>query len=492
MKNLIFVSLLFFTMFIFNSCEQEPINTDSNQMLIIDQGAISIDPNMSMTYTVSLINLNGEISSPSNVSWTSGNTDVATINSSGAVSIAGTGVTNIKASVEIGGTTLVAEVPLSVIVPGLFAVSPSAILADGNFPDMPLECIYLGIGSTSYSFQSSNTSVATVSSSGLVSFVGAGNCEITVTANGLNGSPTFVIPVLVMGNVTIDLPVTRIAISPSSYAMLKTESHQFSAKAYNKNNEEQNVTIEWEIEDPSIASVDANGTITPLSVGETYVKASAKGITAKASLTVAPEKVLVLDPYYVSKSAGQSQQFTAQQYSVTRVNGDLTLGSPTTPSGLQWEIPSYGIAIFDVATVDNNGLVTIKSNATGGMLTFVYAYDPNDTDLEPGVAMLDVAMGSGGPGGCDCGTQDAAAASISISSPTTLSLSMGGQAQIQAQVLDAAGNAVSGASITYCSDNIQLANVDTNGLISATGLSSGTANITVCHGNLSQTIVVNL
>ena len=185
MKNLIYASISLLIALSFGSCKQEIVDNDANQLLIIDQGAVSIDPNMSINYTASLVNLNGQISAASNVSWSSSNTDVATISSSGSVSISQTGISTIQASVEVGGVTLTAEVPLSVVVPGLFAVSPSAILGDINFPDIPLECIYLGTGSTSYGFQSSNTSVATVSSSGVVSFVGAGSCEITVTANGL-------------------------------------------------------------------------------------------------------------------------------------------------------------------------------------------------------------------------------------------------------------------------------------------------------------------
>ena len=492
MKNLIYASISLLIALSFGSCKQEIVDNDANQLLIIDQGAVSIDPNMSINYTASLVNLNGQISAASNVSWSSSNTDVATISSSGSVSISQTGISTIQASVEVGGVTLTAEVPLSVVVPGLFAVSPSAILGDINFPDIPLECIYLGTGSTSYGFQSSNTSVATVSSSGVVSFVGAGSCEITVTANGLSGNPTIIVPVLVLGTTTIDLPVTRIAINPTSYAMLKSESQQFSAKAYNKNNEEQNVTIDWEVEDPAIASVDANGTITPLAIGDTYVKASAKGISARAALTVVPSKLLIVDPYFVSKPAGQTQQFTVQQHNVSRVNGELTLGAATAASNITWEIPSFGISAFDIATIDNNGLATIKSDATPGLSTVVLAYDPNDQELEPGIAILEVPFGSGGGTGCNCGTQDAAAASINLTSSSTVNLSFGGQSQIQAAVLDATGNTLSTAAIVYCSDNTSIAEVNINGEISATGFGTGTANITVCNGNLNQTVVVNL
>lgn len=93
--------------------------------------------------------------------------------------------------------------------------------------------------------------------------------------------------------------------------------------------------------------------------------------------------------------------------------------------------------------------------------------------------------------GCNCGNQDAAASSITLSSSNTVTLSVGQTSQIQAEVVDAQGNPVSGASLTYCSDNIQVADVSSGGKITATGF-SGTATITVCHGNLSKTVSVTL
>ena len=137
-------------------------------------------------------------------------------------------------------------------------------------------------------------------------------------------------------------------------------------------------------------------------------------------------------------------------------------------------------------------MATIKSDATPGLSTVVLAYDPNDQELEPGIAILEVPFGSGGGTGCNCGTQDAAAASINLTSSSTVNLSFGGQSQIQAAVLDATGNTLSTAAIVYCSDNTSIAEVNINGEISATGFGTGTANITVCHGNLNQTVVVNL
>jgi hypothetical protein len=488
-----YISFLFFTftLLFFNSCQTGDIDKDSNQLLVIENGAMSVEPGQNIMYTAALIDVSGNRTTASNVTWSSGNSTVASISSNGQVTIGEVGISTIKASVDIGGVTLSAEVPLSIQVPGLFAVAPAAILVDTEFPDLGLEAIYLGTSSTTYSYQSSDANVASISSTGLVRFVGAGSCQITVTANGLTGTPSVVVPVVVLGAITIPLPISRIVLNPSSSNILKTETAQYTAKAYNFDNQEVNTTFSWSVVDPTIASVDASGNITPLKVGTTTIRATSEGITGSAELFVSPNKVILVDPYYTTVPAGQTKQFTAKQYDVVRVNGELALGSMTTPTGLTWDIPTYGFSIFDIATVDQNGLATVKSNATIGLITYVMASDPSDPDISPGVGVLSVAISSGG-GNCNCGTQDAAAASLNLISSDNINLSFGQTAQIQAEVLDALGNPISNAALVYCSDNLQVADVDFNGEISATSFTSNTATLRVCHGNLSKTITVNV
>jgi hypothetical protein len=461
----------------------------SNQLLVIENGAMSAEPGQNITYTAALIDVSGNKRSGTNVTWSSSNSATATISASGQVTIGDIGFSTIKASIEVGGVTLTAEAPLNIQIPGLFAVAPAAILVDTDFPDLGLEAIYLGTGSTTYSYQSSDASIASVSSTGMVSFVGAGSCQITVTANGLTNSPSVVVPVVVLGAISLPLPISRIVLNPTSNSILKTETAQYIAKAYNFDNQEVSTTFSWSVVDPTIASVDASGNITPLKVGTTTIRATSEGITGSAELVVSPNKVLIVDPYYTTVPAGQTKQFTAKQYEVVRANGELVLGSMTTPSGLTWEIPTYGFSIFDIATVDNNGLVTVKSNATLGLITYVMASDPSDPDISPGIGVLSVAVSSGN---CNCGTQDAAATGLNLISPNSVNVSFGQTAQIQAEVVDAFGNPISTAALVYCSDNVQVADVDFNGEISATSFTSNTATITVCHGNLSKTITVNV
>jgi hypothetical protein len=95
--------------------------------------------------------------------------------------------------------------------------------------------------------------------------------------------------------------------------------------------------------------------------------------------------------------------------------------------------------------------------------------------------------------GDDCGADAPGVAGIRIKSPTTVNLSLfGGQitSQIDAVAIDATGNELPGVTLKYSSDNATAAIVSSSGMI--TGSADGTANITICVGSVSATVVVRV
>lgn len=485
MKSIVFFSVLLSIVIMFSACEKDnPNNATNSKVLVIENGAVNAAPDASITYKAAIVDKEGNRTVATNVQWSSSDNSIVTIASNGGVSVHTTGNATITAKVEIEGVTLTTTAPLQIQTPALFTVAPSAILVDKDFPDIQLNTVYLGTQSPSYTYSSTNTSVATVSSTGNVDFVGAGNCQIVVTASGINS--TFTVPVTVLGALQVELPIVRVVVSPESGDLLKNETATFTAKAYDADNNEVSKTVQWSVEDNSIATVDANGVVTAHAIGETKVKAMVNGVVGVADLNVYPDKVILIDPWYAAIPAGGNRTFSAVKHSVVRVNGELALGTGTPMTNVNWSIPSYGLSIFDIATVDANGKVTVKSNAQVGLIANLLATDPTDAEIT-GAASISVAVGSP----CNCGTQVAGATAINLTSPSTVTLSLGQTAQIQATIVDAQGNAISGAALAYCSDNAQVVNVDQAGQIVASGFGANTANVTVCHGNLSQTIVVN-
>lgn len=484
MKYYHFLALFLFATLGFTACEKDSPNAGNNKVLVIENGAVNAAPDASITYKAAIIDVDGNRTAATNVQWSSSDDAIVTVAGSGIVSINATGNAIITARVEVDGVTLTTTAPLQIQAPALFAVAPSAILVDEDFPDIQLNTVYLGTQSTTYTYSSTNTSVATVSSTGNVDFVGVGNCQIVVTASGLNS--TYTVPVTVLGALQVQLPVVRVVVNPESADLLKNETATFTAKAYDAENKEVSGNIQWSVEDNTIATVDANGVVTAKTVGETTIRAMVNGVVGVADVAVYPDNIILVDPWYVAIPAGGTRTFTATKHTVVRVNGELALGAGTPITNVNWSIPVYGLPIFDIATVDANGTVTMKSNAQAGLITNVFATDPNDSEIT-GAASISVAVGTP----CNCGTQVAGAAAINLTSPSTVNLSFGQTAQIQATVVDAQGNAIPGAALAYCSDNAQVVNVDQLGQMVPSGFGVNTANVTVCHGNLSQTIVVN-
>ena len=151
------------------------------------------------------------------------NTDLITF-SGNSVSTVGAGNAVITATVTVNSQQISVSVPIAVNLPSAFAVAPGAIAIVANEESIQLEPVYLGTGNPgTYTYSSSNTSVASVNSSGLVTFPGAGQCVISVTAPGLDGQPTIEVPVYVTTIPSVSLPVSRVVVTPKVEEIFKNE-----------------------------------------------------------------------------------------------------------------------------------------------------------------------------------------------------------------------------------------------------------------------------
>jgi len=304
------------------------------------------------------------------------------------LSTSATGKAKVTATVSIDGVSVSASVPVGVYAPVLFAVAPSAILFEAGH-DIQLETVYFSNSAPpTYTYSSSNTSVATVSSSGLVSLNAAGECVITVTASNQQNAP-FYVPVLVIEAPQVPLPVTRVELNHYSKDLFKNETVQLSATAYNMEGAVTDATITWASMNSEIATVSSNGLVTPVRTGETYITATSNGIVAQCELLVNPDTVVLVTPFYRDMEQGETYQFTATAYKNQRSG----LGE-TYPIDFEWLIPDYGpgFEMFNIGTVDSDGNVTISNSAMMGMMSFVMAYDPNN-EYVGGAAMIMIDIG---------------------------------------------------------------------------------------------------
>ncbi len=474
----------------FTACKKENDEKDeegtgaANYVLVIDNGALTLKPDESVSYTAHLIDKSGNVKEAIGVKWSTNNSGVATINASGLIAVVASGVVNVKATVEIEGSTLTAEAPLQIRMPSLFTVVPGGIVFVAG-ETIQLETVFFNAGGTpTYTFSSDDASIASVSNTGLVTLIKAGSTLVHVKAT-INGKESEVlVPILVVGEIKISLPVTKVKVTPPSSDLFKNDQVTLTAKAYDVNDAEVSTPFSWTSADASIASVDNNGVVTATGIGSVYISATAKGISGMAEILVSPDTIVIVEPMMISIAAGGNKTFTAKAYNAK------TMTQITNITQFNWMIPSYGFSMFDIGTVDANGKVTIKGDAMPGMSSVVIATVPGASEYVGGAALVSVAIS----GGSDCGTGNPDVATITIAQGSSANLSImgGNQLSLTATAKDANNNVVANPALKYHSDNIGAANVDENtGVVTASG--PGTAIITVCSGGYATAqITINV
>jgi len=145
-------------------------------------------------------------SQPSGVSvnWTSSNNSVATVNSSGTVTAVKAGTAVITVSVDGFSATCTVTVPLQ----GITLNKSTLSLNRGSTGSLTVSYQPSPPSGVSASWTSSNSSVATVNSSGVVTAVGEGTAVITASAGGFKATCT--VTVTLTSRMMIEDFVTRL------------------------------------------------------------------------------------------------------------------------------------------------------------------------------------------------------------------------------------------------------------------------------------------
>ena len=460
----------------------------TDKVLVIRSGSQSVEPGSTFQYEAQFVYSDGEIQPANNVEWSVSSTEFGSITSGGLLNVtATTGFSYVTATVTEGENTFTAEVPVRVAVSTPLVVAPWAIIGQAG-DTYQLEAFLPTAGSQpSFSYSASDAGIASVSSSGLVTLNAVGKTSVTVTS----GQNTITVPVLVVSAPTVSLPVARVEVAPSE-SIFRGETLQLSATAYDTEGGEASVGFNWSSSNSAIASVDDNGLVTGNKIGSASIRAEANGIIGEAQIEVLPDTVVIIDPIYVSVGQGASQTFNATVYNA-RTQTEITSHAP-----LNWELPSFPppADIMNIGSISTSGTdnttatLTVDDNALPGLSSVIIAWVGNNKNASGGASVM-VAVSDPTQ---DCGPGNADVDAINISNGTSIDLSLFAgpfQHQIQFEAVDANGDPVSSPSLRFKSSNLAVADVDDNGLITATG--NGTATITVCSGNFaSTTLTVNV
>ncbi|HKJ00936.1 MAG TPA: Ig-like domain-containing protein, partial [Longimicrobiales bacterium] len=153
------------------------------------------------------------------------------------------------------------------LVPG-GTVSLAAMTADRNgYPTAAL-----------VTWASSDTAVATVNGSGLVTAKGTdGTATVSATANGIVGTATIVV---------LDVPVATVEVEPSALSLALGASATLSATFRSAEGVELvGPTATWTSDDPGVAQVGTAGKVTAIGEGTTWVHATVDDTVAATDST---------------------------------------------------------------------------------------------------------------------------------------------------------------------------------------------------------------
>ncbi len=217
------------------------------------------------------------------VSWTSANTAVATVSGSGLVTAVSNGTSQITA--RSGNASGTASITVAEPVPTRVAITPSSHTLEAIGATVQLSATVRDqrnnvMAGQTITWSSGNEAVATVSGTGLVTAVSNGMAEVTAKSGSLSSG----------ADITVEqVPAAIvIAVEPDSTTLTDIDQTlQFTATVSDAND----VTIEdamvsWSSSNESVATVDADGLVTPVSSGTADITATAGEASESVTVTV--------------------------------------------------------------------------------------------------------------------------------------------------------------------------------------------------------------
>lgn len=391
----------------------------------------------------------------SQVTWQSSDPTIATVGASGLLNSLKAGTVTITASLNgVSGTASVTvtsptltTITVGVPSPSLASGATEQLSATGVFSDNSTQDL-----ANQVTWQSSDATIASISSGGLLTALKKGTVSVTATLNSISGT----------GTVTVDsAALSSISIMPAMFSIASGQSKQLSVQAVYGDGTTEDVTsqVTWNSATAAVASVNPNGLVTGVSAGTSTITATlaAKQATTLATVTAAQLQSITVTPASASIATGQAQFFTA--------NGIFSDGSTTDiTNSVTWSSSAT-----NVATIAGTGLATGVSAGSANIIA-------NSGTVQSAPVLLTVTP--------------AVLTEIDIS-PDGQYIPVGGQYQLTLTGTFSDGTTQTITSATWSSSDPTLASVDNTGNV--TGIANSNNNpvtVTATYGGMTNSTTV--
>jgi uncharacterized protein YjdB len=295
----------------------------------------------------------------SQVTWASATTSVATITAAGLATAAGPGTSTISATLNgISGSTVLTvtaaaleSIAVTPANPSVTKGSTQQFTATGTFSDNSTQNL-----TSSVTWASATTSVATITAAGLATAAGAGTSTISATLSGITGSTVMTVTAATLQS---------IAVTPANPSVAAGLTQQFTATGTFSDNSTQNLTsqVTWASATTSVATITTAGLATAAGAGTSTISATLNGISGSTVMTVtaATLQSIAVTPVNTSLPAGETEQFTATGTLSDGTTESLTSQVTWASSDITWGT----ISNTGLATAVSPGPVTISATLNG-------------------------------------------------------------------------------------------------------------------------------
>ena len=348
------------------------------------------------------------------------------------------GVYSVVAAAQPSGLADTATVTVIPVPVASVSVSPSSasVLVGGtvSLVATTLDSAGGALTGRAVTWSSSNSGVASVNGSGVVTAVTPGSATITAASEGKSGTASVAVS---------SVPVASVTVAPASASLQVGQTVQLTATPKDANGSVlSGRVITWSSSDTTIAKASQSGVVTARAAGSATITATSEGQNGTSAVTVifVPVASVAVSPASATLGIGQKVQLTATPKDAG--------GNPLSGRVIAWSSSNA-----TVATVSATGLVT--ANAAGSATVTATSEGQNGTSAITAIVVP--------------------VASVTVS-PASASVQIGRALQLIAVAKDSAGNTLTGRTMTWSSSNALIATVTSAGLV--TGVAAGSATIT--------------
>jgi uncharacterized protein YjdB len=421
--------------------------------VIVSPGQVSLFGGQTIQLSVLVTDDGGQVLTGRPVTYSSSSNLVATVSSTGLVTAIAPGSATITATSE--GATGTATVTVSPEPVAIVEVTPSPtsvfVGATIQLTATPRDSSGQALTGRTVTWTSGSPVLASVSSSGLVTGLAAGNAVIIATIDGRQGSATVTVRMLSVASVTV-APTTASVDVGLTVTLTATTRDASGNVLFGR-------IVGWSTSAPAIATVSSTGVVTGVAAGTATITASSEGQSGSATVTVTvPGPLPVASVSVAPSSANVNVAWTITLTATARdALGNVVSGAPIT----------WSTSNANIATVSSSGVVT---GVAVGTVTITARY--------------------GTVSGTAAVTVQPAPVDRVVVTPVNPTIDEGKTVQLTATLYDAQNHVLTGRTVTWSSADPTKVSVNNSGL--ASGLRKGTVTITASSGGKSGTTNVKV